>query len=118
MRDKATSASSPPTVIGDDHVREIVRRILTVVSPARVILFGSAATGTMGPDSDVDLLVVTREVTDPHEQVLTIRHALAGLPFSFDVMVMARDRFEETRGVIGGIAWPAARHGKVIYEAA
>jgi hypothetical protein len=31
---------------------------------------------------------------------------------------MKSERFEETRDVIGGIAWPAARYGKVIYEAA
>lgn len=37
---------------------EIVRRIVEVAQPERIILFGSAARGTMGPHSDVDLLVV------------------------------------------------------------
>jgi uncharacterized protein len=34
-----------------------------------------------------------------------------------DVLVMAPARFEETKEVIGGIAYPANKYGKVIYEA-
>ena len=36
---------------------EAVRRILSVVKPRRIILFGSAARGEAGPESDIDLLV-------------------------------------------------------------
>jgi len=32
-------------------------------------------------------------------------------------MVMPTDRFEETKGVVGGIAYPAHTYGKVIYTA-
>jgi len=39
-------------------VREIVQPVLAVARPQRIILFGSAATGQMTPDSDVDLLVL------------------------------------------------------------
>jgi predicted nucleotidyltransferase len=102
----------------DAVIEEIVRRILAVSRPDRIILFGSAATGRMNQDSDVDLLVLEREVADARRDVMRIREALAGLPFPFDVVVMSRDRFEETRNVVGGIAWPAARYGRVIYEAA
>jgi len=40
---------------------EIVARTVAVAQPVRIILFGSAARGTMGPDSDLDLLVVVRD---------------------------------------------------------
>lgn len=103
---------------GGEMIKEIVRRVLAVSRPDRIILFGSAATGRMNQDSDVDLLVLEREVSDARKDIVRIREALAGLPFPFDVVVMSRDRFEETRDVIGGIAWPAARYGRVIYEAA
>ncbi|MDQ3698469.1 MAG: nucleotidyltransferase domain-containing protein [Gemmatimonadota bacterium] len=115
MRDER--ANNPRSSVSDDTLGEVVKRILAVCRPDQVILFGSAATGQMTPDSDIDLLVLGRDVVDA-EEALCIRQALAGLPFPFDVVVMSSDRFEETRGVIGGIAWPAARHGKVIYEAA
>ena len=35
-----------------------------------------------------------------------------------DVIVMRTDRFEETKNVVGGIAYPANKYGRVIYEAA
>jgi predicted nucleotidyltransferase len=44
--------------IDDTLTSEIVRRILAVANPDRIILFGSAATGQMTRDSDIDLLVV------------------------------------------------------------
>lgn len=114
-RDFLDPAGTRPSEVA---LREIVQRIVSVASPARVILFGSAATGQMTPDSDIDLLVIERQVPDARNEVLRIRQALADLPSPFDVVVMGIERFEETRDVIGGIAWPAARYGRVIYEAA
>lgn len=101
-----------------EMIEEIVRRILRVARPERVILFGPAATGEMTLDSDIDLLVVEADVEDIRQEVGRIRRALVGVPAPFDVIVMKSERFEETRDVVGGIAWPAARYGKVIYEAA
>ena len=46
--------------IGEGLLQEVVRRVLKVAQPERIILFGSAATGRMTPDSDIDLLVVER----------------------------------------------------------
>ncbi len=104
--------------VAEETIEEIVRRILSVARPERVILFGSAATGRMTPNSDIDLLVIERDVQDARQEARRIRKAIAGILSPFDVVVMRSERFEETRNVIGGIAWPAARYGKVIYEVA
>jgi predicted nucleotidyltransferase len=44
-------------------ILEIADRIRREYKPERIVLFGSHATGTAGPDSDIDLLIVknTRE---------------------------------------------------------
>ena len=47
------SAQLQPEVLN-----EVVDRIVQAVRPQRMVLFGSAATGRMGPDSDLDLLVI------------------------------------------------------------
>ena len=39
-------------------LEELVQRIVEAVHPLRIILFGSAARGEMGPNSDLDVLVV------------------------------------------------------------
>jgi predicted nucleotidyltransferase len=104
--------------VSEETIQEIVQRILRVCNPNRVILFGSAAGGAMTSDSDIDLLVLEPRVHNAREEATRLRAALEGIPYPIDVIVMSRDRFEETRNVIGGIAFPAARYGRVIYEAA
>jgi len=36
----------------------MVERIVEAAGPDKIVLFGSAARGTMGPNSDIDLLVI------------------------------------------------------------
>jgi predicted nucleotidyltransferase len=105
-------------VLDESLLPEIVRRIRTVTEPDRVILFGSAASGQMSPDSDIDILVVAPTPANTRDESVRIRRALGDLGHPVDVIVIATERFEETRGVIGGIAYPADRFGKVLYAVA
>ena len=99
-------------------VNEIVRRILSVAAPDKIILFGSAATGKMTRDSDIDLLVIAAEPGNQRKESTRLRKMLGGLGYPFDVIVISTEWFEESKDVIGGIAYPADKYGKVIYEAA
>jgi uncharacterized protein len=47
-----------------------------------------------------------------------IRGALGDIGHPIDVIVIRTERFECTKRVIGGIAHPASKYGRVIYEAA
>lgn len=60
-------------------MREIVRRILTAAEPDRVILFGSAATGQMTRDSDIDLLVVEPAPENTRDESVRIRRAVGDI---------------------------------------
>lgn len=102
--------------LAPDLEREIVSRIVATARPARIVLFGSAATGTLGQDSDVDLLVLQDNGADPRQESVRIRMALSGLGLAFDVVVMPLARYEDTKDVIGGIAYPAHKYGRVLYE--
>lgn len=104
--------------VDEKLIDEIVRRILTVAAPDRVMLFGSAVTGKMTADSDIDLLVLEKAPQDPRRESVTVRSALRGLGRAFDVIVMRTEHFEESKDVIGGLAYPAHRQGRVIYAAA
>lgn len=42
----------------DQIINEVVRRIVETARPRKIILFGSAERGAMGPNSDLDVLVV------------------------------------------------------------
>ena len=97
---------------------EVVRRVLSVARPDKIILFGSAATGEMNRDSDLDLLVVEPAPTDTRSRSVQIRQALGDVHYPVDLVVMSSERFEETKELIGGIAYPANKYGRVLYEAA
>ena len=101
-----------------ERLEKIVAEIVRLAHPDRVILFGSGATGTMTTDSDLDLLVIEQKVADSRQESLRLRAALAGTPLPIDVVVISTERFEETKNVIGGIAYPAHKYGKTLYEAA
>jgi predicted nucleotidyltransferase len=103
--------------IDDDLLKEVVDRIRSVAEPERIILFGSAASGSMTRDSDLDLLVVERAIEDQREESIRLREALGDIDMPIDVFAMTAERFEETKGVIGGLAYPANKYGRVIYEA-
>lgn len=99
-------------------IDEIIRRIMAVTHPDKVIMFGSAATGGMDEDSDIDLLVLTPRAGNSRAESVRLVEALRGLGYPFDVLVMASEQFEESKDVVGGIAYPAHRQGRVIYAAA
>ena len=104
--------------VDETLLNEVVRRVLTVARPDRIILFGSAATGQMTKDSDIDLLVVEPTLANTHERRVAIRGAVGDIGYPVDVIVMRTERFERTKRWIGGIAYPANKYGRVIYEAA
>jgi len=104
--------------IDEETIKEIVRRVRTVADPDRIILFGSAAAGPMTPDSDIDLLVVEQAPGNTRDESVRIRRAVGAIGYPVDVIVMSSRRFQETRNVIGGIAFPANKYGKVIYGSA
>jgi predicted nucleotidyltransferase len=104
--------------VDETLLNEVVRRVLTVARPDRIILFGSAATGQMTKDSDIDLLVVEPALASTRERRVAIRGAVGDIGYPVDVIVMRTDRFERTKRFIGGIAYPANKYGRVIYEAA
>ena len=107
-----------PMGVDEALLNEVVRRVLTVARPDRIILFGSAVTGQMTEDSDIDLLVVEQEPANPRDRSVRIRRALGDVQYPVDVIVMSSERFEETKNIIGGIAYPAQKYGRVLYEAA
>ena len=56
--------------------------------------------------------------TDEREASTRLRSRLGGLGLPIDVFAMTPERFEETKSVIGGLAYPANKYGRVIYEGA
>jgi len=96
---------------------EVVRRIVEVASPERIILFGSAARGEAGPESDLDLLVVKPGVAHRRRLAQQIYQNLVGVAVPVDVLVVTPEDIETWRDRVGTIIGPAMTEGRVVYGA-
>ncbi len=94
---------------------DIVRRIAAVARPQQIVLFGSAARGTMGPNSDIDLLIVKGGRFHRGRLVEAIYRGLRGAEAAVDVVVVTPEEVQRYRDDPYLIIAPALREGKVIY---
>jgi len=97
------------------QIDRMVRRIVRRFHPEKIILFGSHARGTAGPDSDVDLLVVMPIEGEKSHKAVEIGVALHGLMVPKDVLVTTPEDFEWRKDTVGTIEYPAWHEGKVLY---
>lgn len=103
--------------IDEQLLNELVRRIIEVAKPERIILFGSAARDQMGPDSDLDVLVVKSDVAHRRRLAQQIQLNLFGLGVPVDVIVVSSEDIEAFGERIGTVLRPALQEGKLIYAA-
>ncbi len=99
----------------DELLDEITRRIRAVSDPEQIILFGSYARGDFTPYSDLDLLVIKEQVDSTHAEAARIYKALADLALPVDVVVMRKAYLQRYGDLVGTVARPALREGKVLY---
>jgi predicted nucleotidyltransferase len=94
---------------------EIVRRIVEVAQPEKIIMFGSAVRGEMGPHSDVDLLVIKSNVEHRGRLTGEIYMNMIGAGQAVDIIVATPEDIERYGDSIGLIYRPALKEGRVIY---
>ena len=102
--------------VTDKLLQEITSRVVKALAPERVIIFGSYAEGRATLDSDLDLLVITERPLSLKERLMRTQGIFRDPFIPVQVITLSRQRFEETRDVIGGIAYPASKYGRIIYE--
>lgn len=111
-KSRSTKRTVKPAVL-----RDIVRRVVQAARPEKIILFGSAARGEMGPHSDVDLLVIKGGRYNRWRLTTTIYRHLRGKGAPVDVVVVTPEEVEEYGDSRYLVIQPALREGKVVYGA-
>ncbi len=96
---------------------ELVRRIVDAVDPLRIILFGSAARGNMGPHSDLDVLVVLPAGAHTAEAENEIYRRMWGFGFAKDVIVVTEDDMRRHASNPYLVIHTALTQGKDLYRA-
>ncbi len=93
----------------------MVRRLVRQFDPEQIILFGSHARGTAGPDSDVDFLVIMPVQGSKREKQVEMRIALHDIPVANDIIVVTPEEVDRYRNIPGTLIRPALLEGRVLY---
>ena len=103
--------------IQEKDILEIIRHRLLEHGRGRVkriMFYGSRARKTASEESDYDILVIETDPVDKRAEMHRLRSLFRDLDVSVDIWVMGEMEFEETKHVIGGLAYPANKYGVVM----
>jgi uncharacterized protein len=101
-----------------ETIQEAVNRLVKAARPVRLILFGSHSTGEATEESDLDFLVIEREVSNKIEEMIRLRRVLKGLDISVDLLVVSEKEAQDWGHLPGSALYWALREGRTVYEAA
>ena len=103
-------------MLKQEVLEDIINRIVETVRPEKIILFGSAARGEMGPNSDVDLLII-RKGGHSRKLVGQIYRKLHGVGAAVDAVMVSPMDVERYKDSHALIIKPALAEGRVVYDA-
>jgi hypothetical protein len=101
-----------------ETIDEITRRLVDFFHPERIYLFGSAARGDDGPDSDLDFGVVLPDDAPESLYRPGVHRALWGVATAADVVRWPASDFD-ARATHVAASQPATivRQGRLLYDA-
>jgi len=73
-------------MISDKAIREAVELLSRAANPVKIILFGSYARGDVSEESDLDFLIIEREVKARRRETVRLRDVLSPLRIPVDVI--------------------------------
>ena len=104
-------------MISQNQIAQFGQRLAAMFHPERIVLFGSYAYGSPGPDSDVDILVVMPLQENPIDKSVEMRMKLRP-SFPLDLLVRTPSKIRERLAMGDDFIREILEKGKVLYEAA
>ncbi len=97
-------------------IQEFADRVAQEFHPRRILLFGSYASGSPNPDSDVDVLVVASYPGKSWEMATDIRNRVRP-KFPLDLLVRSPEELRGRLALGDPFLAEVTQHGTVLYEA-
>jgi predicted nucleotidyltransferase len=96
----------------------VIERIVEVLEPDEVWLFGSRARQTHGPDSDWDMMAILPDsASEDKLDLVNVWGQLRELRrMRVEVFPIRRSDFDEVRHTPGELAEAVAREGRIVYD--
>lgn len=103
--------------ISSEILDELVCRLVEGLQPEKIILFGSRAYGHPMSESDLDILIVVPESSEPpHHRDQKAYKCVGAIGVSKDLLVLTREEFDAQARVVTSLARRAQEEGIVLYE--
>ncbi|MHC4444527.1 MAG: nucleotidyltransferase domain-containing protein [Planctomycetota bacterium] len=103
-------------MIDETTINKAVELLRRSTQLTRIILFGSHARGDTSTDSDIDLLVVTKDAPDRIKEMVRLNRILSPLRIPVDLLVIGEETFRYWCDTPGNVYSAALAEGKVLYE--
>jgi predicted nucleotidyltransferase len=99
-------------------IDKIVSLIVSLVSPDQIVLFGSYARGDNTEKSDIDLLIIKKNLKNGREINNSLYKAFFenGINIPIDLISIDYNKYIELNNEIGYIYKTIKEQGKVLYE--
>jgi len=99
------------------YIDKIIPIILSIASPEQVILFGSYARGNNSEKSDIDLLIIKKDLKNGNNIIDSIYRAFYEnkIKVSVDLLAIDYNKYMELSNKIGYIYKTIKEQGKILY---
>jgi len=100
-------------------LQRMLQKLIGEYAPEKVILFGSHAYGTPGPESDIDLLIVKKTADRFLDRWITVQRILTGTHHALPVetLVLTPQEIEQRLAIGDQFIAEILQKGKVMYAA-
>ena len=102
-------------MISEKTIQEAVELLIKAANPVRIILFGSYARGDVTEESDLDFLVIEKELKGRRMETVRLRDVLSPLRIPVDVLVISEKTYQEWKDLPGTVIYEAGLEGRIVY---
>jgi len=102
----------------DKEIQNIVRQLVRLYKPEKVILFGSLAKGELNQGTDIDLFIIKSDVPELGVDRIRQLDALIKYRLATDFIVYRPEELEQRLKLGDPFVKSILEEGKVLYDAA
>lgn len=102
-------------MISEKTIQEAIQRLVRNGLPEQIFLFGSYARGDARETSDLDFLVIKREVKSKRKETVALYDALRPMRIPVDILLVSQATFDKWADVPNTVIHTAVTEGRLCY---
>lgn len=96
-------------------LEKIINAILQVITPDKIVLFGSRARGDARENSDYDILVIKANIKNERDMAKKLYRNMRGINAGVEIIVKTPESVEKSKQRLVSIVKEALEEGIVVY---